>query len=56
MELNWKDYLAMHWPYIAMGLLAVVSGIFTFGYKQGQHSILFAAERAAAEAKLKEMV
>ena len=51
MELNWKDYLMMHWPYIAMGMIAVITGIYTVGFKSGQHSILFAAEKSAQEVK-----
>lgn len=51
MELNWRDYLMMHWPYIAMGAIAVVSAIYTVGFKQGQSSILFTAAQSAKEIK-----
>lgn len=53
MNLSWKDYLLMHWPYLAMGLLALVGGIYTFGFESGKRSILFAAARATVEANTK---
>lgn len=53
MRLPWKDYLLMHWPYLAALALGVVSAIYMHGYHSGQKSVYWAAEQAAREATVK---
>lgn len=51
MKMSWGDYIAIHAPYVAMGVIALLSAVYSFGYESGKRSILFAASRADIEAK-----
>lgn len=51
MELRWKDYLALHAPYVVMVFVAAVSFIYTLGYERGKKAILFAAQASVEESR-----
>lgn len=51
MRLSWSDALKVYWPYLVMFFFTAIGSIYTAGYASGQRSMLFAAQRAAIEAK-----
>lgn len=51
MELSWKDWARVHAPFLIVAAFTVIGSFYSFAYKQGQKSMLWAAERASVEAK-----
>jgi hypothetical protein len=54
MDLEWKYYLRLYAPFIALGLLNAVGWVYALGYKHGMSALNEAAANASVEAKTGE--